>query len=308
MPGAAMGATVKSRLSPSSVRATAIAVAEAPSAAMAMRVSKRRTNSSSTKMAPAIGALKAVARPAPAPAASSMRQSSQSQRNHLPTRWASVAPIWTLGPSRPRARPPPMASVPPTNLTGMRRKVACFASPASTASTWGMPLPDASRAKRRTRKAAMPAEAAASATTARKPATEEPCAAETRSPRSVSARSRAKRKAAPIAPASAPASGARIPIANRLPLPSCRSAASGPPPCTSCIAVLPLLHCIIDGKGMDCEGLHALMSVACSNGTSEADVDHHRAQRLPDRLWRGRKPLALSAAWHFSRVSFADAQ
>jgi hypothetical protein len=43
-----------------------MAVAEAPSAAMALRVSNRRTNSSRTKTAPAIGALKAAARRAAA--------------------------------------------------------------------------------------------------------------------------------------------------------------------------------------------------------------------------------------------------
>ena len=42
-----------------------MAVAEAASAAMAMRRSNRRASSSSTKTAPAIGALKAVARPRP---------------------------------------------------------------------------------------------------------------------------------------------------------------------------------------------------------------------------------------------------
>jgi hypothetical protein len=44
-------------------------------------------------MAPAIGALKAVARPAPAPAASNTLQSGQPRRNVLPTRRPMVAAI-----------------------------------------------------------------------------------------------------------------------------------------------------------------------------------------------------------------------
>jgi hypothetical protein len=87
---------------------------------MAMRCSNLCTSSSSTNTAPAIGALKAVARPAPAPAAISTRQSGQLRRNSEPTKWAMVAPICTLGPSRPSARPEPIASTPPANFTGSR--------------------------------------------------------------------------------------------------------------------------------------------------------------------------------------------
>jgi hypothetical protein len=75
-------------------------VADAPSAATALRSSNRRTNSSSTKTAPAIGALKAVARPAPAPAANSALQSGHSRRKIFPTRWATLAPIWALATER----------------------------------------------------------------------------------------------------------------------------------------------------------------------------------------------------------------
>ena len=98
-----------------------IAAADAPSVAIVMRVSKRRISSSSTKTEPAIGALKAVARPAPAPAASRMRASAALRRKMRPTKWATLAPICTDGPSRPSARPAPMASRPPTNFTGSRR-------------------------------------------------------------------------------------------------------------------------------------------------------------------------------------------
>ena len=68
-----------------------MALADALSAAIAIRNSNRLTSSSSTKMAPAIGALNAVARPAPAPAASNTRQSGQLRRKILPTRWPKVA-------------------------------------------------------------------------------------------------------------------------------------------------------------------------------------------------------------------------
>ncbi len=94
-------------------------------------------------MAPAIGALKAVARPAPAPAASNTLQSGQLRWNTFPKRRAMLAPIWTLGPSRPSASPDPMANTPPTNFTGMTRNGACGSSPFNTASTRGIPLPDA---------------------------------------------------------------------------------------------------------------------------------------------------------------------
>jgi hypothetical protein len=120
-----------------------MAVADAPSAAIATRSSYRRTSSSRTKMARAIGALNAVARPAPEPAASSTLQSGQPRRNSLPTRCPMVAAIWTVGPSWPSASPEPIANTPPTNFTGMMRNGACGSSSLRTASTCGMPLPDA---------------------------------------------------------------------------------------------------------------------------------------------------------------------
>jgi len=137
------------------MRATAIAPAEAPSAVMAMRGSNRRTSSSSTKTAPAIGALKAVASPAPAPAASSTRRSDQRRPKTLPTKSAIAAPICTLGPSRPSASPAPIANSPPTNFTGISRGGGGGSSPLRTASTWGIPLPEAGGEKRRTSHAAI---------------------------------------------------------------------------------------------------------------------------------------------------------
>src|SRR5271163_2087058 len=80
-----------------------MALADAPSAAIAIRNSNRRTSSSSTKMAPAIGALNAVARPAPAPAASNTRQSGQLRRKILPTRWPRLAAMRKPGADRERA-------------------------------------------------------------------------------------------------------------------------------------------------------------------------------------------------------------
>src|SRR5579871_3793859 len=72
-----------------------MALAEAPSAAMAIRVSSRRTSSSSTKTAPAIGALNATASPAPAPAASRVRRSGDDS-THLHAR--TLAPERHAGP------------------------------------------------------------------------------------------------------------------------------------------------------------------------------------------------------------------
>ena len=170
----------KSGASPRIARETEIALADAPSAAIAIRNSNRRTNSSSTKMAPAIGALNAVARPAPAPAASNTRQSGQLRRKILPTRWPRVPAMCTLGPSRPSASPAPIASTPPTNFTGMMRNGACCNCSLRTASTCGMPLPTASGEMRRTSEAAIPAAAAQAATKSQRPS--DPCAcAKTRS-------------------------------------------------------------------------------------------------------------------------------
>jgi len=151
------------------MRATAIAPAEAPSATMAMRASNRRTSSSSTKTAPAIGALNAVASPAPAPAASSTCRSDQLRRQILPIRSAIAAPICTLGPSRPSANPAPIASSPPKNFTGISWAGAGGNSPVSTASTCGMPLPEAGGEKRRTSHAAIATAPALAATTNKKP-------------------------------------------------------------------------------------------------------------------------------------------
>ena len=54
-----------------------------------------------------------------------------------------VAPICTLGPSRPSASPEPIANTPPKNLIGINTSEAGGSSPRNTLSTWGMPLPEA---------------------------------------------------------------------------------------------------------------------------------------------------------------------
>ena len=180
------------------MRETEIADAEAPSAAIAMRGSKRRNNSSSTNMAPASGALNAVARPAPAPAATSALLSSQLHLKTWARKCATLAPICTLGPSRPRASPEPMASTPPTNFAGIRTiDLGCCRRICRTASTSGMPLPDARGANRRTSHAAHAAAAAQAATTNRKPASLQSYAEAIQELRSASARVSASRKRLP---------------------------------------------------------------------------------------------------------------
>ena len=64
-----------------------------------------------------------------------------------------------------------MASRPPKNLTGMRRYGACGSSPLTTASTCGIPLPDAWGEYRRTSQAATAAAVAKAVITRSKPAT-----------------------------------------------------------------------------------------------------------------------------------------
>ena len=54
---------------------------------------------------------------------------------NFPSKFARVAPIWTQGPSRPSAKPAPIASRPPKNLTGSRINGAGGSSPLRTAST-----------------------------------------------------------------------------------------------------------------------------------------------------------------------------
>ena len=120
-------------------RATAIAVADAASAASAMRCSKRCTSSSSTNTAPAIGALKAVAKPAPAPAAISTRMSGRLVATYR-RRSARCSPHLHARAfaSQRQARTDRQQAA--RELHGQQDR-AGGSSPRSTASTCGMPLP-----------------------------------------------------------------------------------------------------------------------------------------------------------------------
>ena len=62
------------------------------------------------------------------------------------------------------------------NLTGISRNGACGSSPLSTASTWGIPLPEAWGEYRRTSQAAMAVAVAHMAMMRSKPANRRPCA------------------------------------------------------------------------------------------------------------------------------------
>ena len=111
---------------PISSRATMSAVTVAASVAAKTWAPKSRCISSSTNTRPASGALKAADSPAPAPAAISVRRSRGVARSQPPSIWPTAPPICTVGPSRPSARPPPMASTPPANLTGSTRAHASW--------------------------------------------------------------------------------------------------------------------------------------------------------------------------------------
>ena len=218
-PGSGSSATWKSGCCPSNNEATAMAEQEVPSAAMAIRVSNRRTSSSSTKTAPAMGALKATASPAPAPAANRAIRSEVGSRKVLPQNWARLAPICTLGPSRPRAKPPPIANRPPTNFTGSNSNGAAGNLPSITASTWGMPLPAAGCPERWTSQAAAAVAAATVAHTRKKPITGHWCAQVIVSVRAVFRCSRATRKHPTTRPIEAPVRSDRRASFDRLNFP-----------------------------------------------------------------------------------------
>ena len=63
---------------------------------------------SRAKMTPAMGALKVPLMPAAAPQATNRRTSSGGWRPSCPRMLPKVAPIWTMGPSRPTEPPVPM--------------------------------------------------------------------------------------------------------------------------------------------------------------------------------------------------------
>ena len=176
---------------------------------MVIRVSNRRTSSSSTKIAPAMGALNAVARPAPAPAASSTRQSGTVRWHAWPSRWARLAPICTVGPSRP-GRDPRRWRAGPQRTHREQTPRRWRHAPLTTASTWGMPLPSAWGATRRTSQAATAVAAAHPAITSTHPTSASPCAQARITPRTRSAWSSASRKRPPPDPRPRPRGTRRV--------------------------------------------------------------------------------------------------
>ena len=153
------------------------AVADAPSAAIAMRGSNRRTSSSSTNTAPAIGALKAVARPAPAPAASSTLAVRPAARDTFADEVGDARAHLHARPFAAERQPGADREQPAEELDRhqtIRARAAILR--ADTASTCGMPLPDACGEKRRTSQAASATALAQPAVTSRKPKIGATCA------------------------------------------------------------------------------------------------------------------------------------
>ncbi len=143
--------TEKTSVLPNMYRISQIAIEAAARVATNSQGVKLLVSSSKTNTDPPMGALKATARPAPAPAASITFRSSSCRTTKRPTKEPSEAPICTVGPSRPSARPDPIASKPPKNLIRTIECGAGFTSPLNTASTLWTPLPSADGAKRTTR-------------------------------------------------------------------------------------------------------------------------------------------------------------
>ena len=153
----------------------AVAAPVAPSTAMAVRPWKRWSTSSSTNTAPPSGAPKAEARPAAAPPEMRTRPSSgekPKRRARFPPRFA---PIETLGPSRPSARPAPIAASPPRNVTTSTRSSPSLVPNRTADSTCGMPLPVAAGARRCTPARAAAVASAAAATGTSQPQTGKRC-------------------------------------------------------------------------------------------------------------------------------------
>jgi len=96
---------VKSSALPNINRMIHTATEAAPSVATSSQGVKLLVSSSKTKTDPPMGALKATASPAPAPAAPTTLRSWSSFTSTREINRLSEAPIWTVGPSRPSARP-----------------------------------------------------------------------------------------------------------------------------------------------------------------------------------------------------------
>ena len=183
-----------------------------------MRVSNRRTNSSSTKTAPAIGALKAVARPAPAPAAISTLQSSQSRPDELADDMRDGRAHLHARPFAPERQPGADRRQPAKELHEQqprrRRRQLVVAE-------W--PRPAGCRCPKRKARTAGPARRqrrprrAQPAATIKNPPSSQPCAQTIAASRNRSASASASRKTAPISPDAAPTIGARSARTSRLP-------------------------------------------------------------------------------------------
>ena len=104
---------------------------------------------SMVNMTPAMGALKAAARPAPAPLLMRARFSRLVLFRALPMPWPVMAPICTEGPSRPMDSPAPMPREVSRSFTRITRaQWVLFSKPSTMPRTWGMPLPPAMGAQR----------------------------------------------------------------------------------------------------------------------------------------------------------------
>jgi len=143
--------------------------------------------------------------------------SSWLRRTAVARKWPMPAPIWTVGPSRPRASPAPIASTPPKNFTGIRISGGGGSSSRRTASTSGMPLPFAPGANFRTSLEANPVAMAETPITSAKPPISVPCAQSMTAFRKRSDCSRTSRKTLPTRPDSPPTANAKSARTSRLP-------------------------------------------------------------------------------------------
>ena len=98
------------------------------------------------------------------------------QRKAFPIRCPMLPPLSTVGPSRPRARPLPMARIPPKNFTGRMCAGLSDQPSLSSFSTCGIPLPLACGENRLTIHAAMPTASALPTMRISSPAKPSPCA------------------------------------------------------------------------------------------------------------------------------------
>ena len=133
-------------MSNTGARPSIFAATKSPAALAAMVVrstsaEKFLWSSSRLNMAPARGAPNAAERPAPAPHVIRRRSSVSRRWPALATPLPTIEPSWMLGPSRPSASPPPIASAHPAILQAITRHQHMSFCPLSSASTCGIPDP-----------------------------------------------------------------------------------------------------------------------------------------------------------------------